>query len=198
MANLDEFIELYGKADLLRVAEIKAPKDYDSFINRLYIEIGDVISGMESARKERTEDGEDRISVEIVQNMKARGYIAFKDPTHGGHVDIFVQPERKQEFTWFAEAKIWRGSIKLKGGLEQLLNRYASGRQKNIGLLVYFKCPELTIKLNEWRSFISDNGLCQFKNNNLINDFSFETTHKQQAGTEVVVRHMGINLCWSP
>lgn len=109
-----------------------------------------------------------------------------------------MTPTKKNEYKWYAEAKLWNGPKYLSGGLNQLMTRYASGRQPMLGFFIYFQKPDLVNKMADWRNHITINCLHGFVSHNEIDDFSIETIHNHQSGAAVVVRHFGINFCWDP
>lgn len=198
MHDLRLFVELYGQSDLLRILEIKAPKSVDVFIRRLYEEMEIIIRSLEGGRKERHDDSEDRLSIEIVNCLRSAGYYSEKDPTHGGHVDILVAPERNRSMKWYGEAKIWNGVTYLNGGIDQLLSRYASGRDRQLGFLVYFKEKNLISKMKTWLTHVDGMPDVYPNKSNVIDDYSFTSTHRHSTGATIEVRHFAINIDWDP
>lgn len=196
---LEHFVADFGTEYLLRKCEIQAPPNEATFIHRLYEALQEIVIDLESAPKERHKDDEDRISVEIVLALRGHGFSATKDTTQGGHVDIHVSAIRKPQMRWYGEAKIWKGPKYLRGGLNQLLLRYATGRQTDLGLLIYFQKPGIVTRLREWkRALHSSANQIQLKHTNVLNNFTLESEHLHKSGATVRVRHIGINLDWSP
>ena len=195
---LDAFINLYGVDKFNRLMEVCAPLSQDVFVSRLYREIEEMVEALESARKERKDDSEDRLSSEIVLNLRARGYSAFKDPTQGGHVDIYVRAKDQDKFTWYAEAKIWNGPVYVEGGLGQLLQRYATGRHPDLGLFIYFKDRGIVNKLRDWSAHLELNRLEGLDKIYPVNDFCFDSTHFHASGADIKIRHFGVNVFWRP
>ncbi|BBH12952.1 hypothetical protein [Chromobacterium haemolyticum] len=197
MSSFDDFARLYGEVPFRRTLEIIAPANYDTFVSRLYEELGCIIQNLESAPKERSKDLEDRLSLEIVNCLKSAGYISEKDPTHGGHVDILVYPVQKKDMKWYAEAKIWGGVEYLNGGMDQLLTRYASGRHPSLGFIVYFKNGEIIDSMSKWAVCLKDRSDFQEKDES-EDGFTFSTMHNHASGKNIMVRHFAVNLNWSP
>ncbi len=198
MHNLESFITAYGIDEFRRTMEIHAPETASIFIERLHTEIEAIVTELESARKERSNDSEDRLSVEIVNCLKSAGYFAEKDPTHGGHVDFLVSPKTKRAMKWYGEAKIWSSVGYLEGGIDQLLGRYASGRERFLGFFIYFKSRDIAGIMNRWLAHL--NGLTSVigGKSRVIDELSFITCHKHDAGTEIQVRHFAVNIYWNP
>ena len=99
---------------------------------------------------------------------------------------------------WYGEAKIWNGVTYLQKGINQLLTRYASGREKNLGFLVYFRFPGMTGKMSEWLSHLNLQSDVDSHNSIITNEFIFSTTHLHSAGTKIEVKHFAINVHWNP
>lgn len=195
-SNVSEFAELYGYSELIRTMQIQAPVDHDAFISRLHQELGRIIQLIESGPKERAADGEDRLTMELVSCLTSAGYIAVKDPTQGGHVDVLVTPKQNQSMRWIGEAKIWNGVEYLHGGMEQLLTRYATGREKHLGFIIYIKKAKAAKLILKWRGYVKGLPVCYARSTECIDQFSFSSNHVHQSGIEVTVRHFGINIFW--
>ncbi|UDM18396.1 hypothetical protein [Vogesella sp. XCS3] len=194
--DLEDFLSLYGAVDLIRTMEIIAPETEEVFITRLYKELDEIIVSLEAGKKERSEDGEDRLSIEIVSCLQRSGYVAMKDPTQGGHVDMLVQPKQRSAMKWYGEAKIWDGVAYLQSGMDQLLDRYATGRQIYLGFLVYFKEQGIVTKMKKWfehLSLLPKTYCCKCEP---ITDFSFSSTHPHSSGSKILVRHFSVNVEW--
>lgn len=196
--DLDHFIELYGQSDLLRLAEILGPLTEDVFVNRLYMEIEKIVKTIEEGRKERSKDGENRLTLELVTSLRQTGYLADNDPTHGGHVDLLVRPKNKPEMKWYGEAKIWDGVEYLHGGITQLITRYASGRERRLGFLVYFRCDSLMSKMGDWQEHLEHDSETYKDDFFKIDDYSFVSSHQHSSGSKIFVRHFAININWKP
>jgi hypothetical protein len=134
--TVGEYRRRYGDDELVRVVEIAHPSTGEIFVKRLYKELDAVIDEIERTASLRQKDGEDHITSDIVLGLRRAGYNATHDAYSKGHADIKVAQD---EFVWLGEAKIHDGYDYLLKGLKQLLSRYATGREKGSGLLVYIK-----------------------------------------------------------
>ncbi|PZO15349.1 MAG: hypothetical protein DCF25_13695 [Leptolyngbya foveolarum] len=65
--------------------------DYESFLDHLYAELDLVILRLEENRELRLNDSEDRLTLDIVDWLKGRGFHAEHEPKIGGHVDLVVR-----------------------------------------------------------------------------------------------------------
>ena len=196
--NLDQFVKLYGYQEFIRLAEIQGPLSQDAFVDRLHIELDKIIKSLEEAPKDRVSDKEDRLTHEIVVSLRAAGYLADKDPMHGGHVDFLVRPREKPEMKWYGEAKIWHGVEYLDGGMRQLLSRYASGRERQLGFLVYFPCDALIPKMGEWHDYLKAKADHHMPDFSKVDDYSFISSHPHSSGAKIFVRHFAVNIHWRP
>lgn len=195
---LEEFEKSFSHEELRELFEVRSPKDYEIFIRRLYQTLEAILIKMEESPKERNHDSEDRISVEIVLALSRSGYVATKDPTQGGHVDIHVAPPKKPEMKWYGEAKIWDGPGSIEKGLTQLLSRYATGRQSQLGIFIYFQKKGVVTKLLDWQEHLRINRPQDLIQVTPITDFILESNHIHKSGAQITVRHFGVNLDWSP
>jgi len=110
----------------------------DDLIRNLYKDIDKVISQIQENPGVRQQDNEDRLTIEIVDQLRSLGHEASHDTKIGGHADIVV---RKNDFLWLGEAKIYQHNNNLWEGFLQLLTRYSTGdfNQENGGLLIYIR-----------------------------------------------------------
>ncbi|WP_188009241.1 hypothetical protein [Grimontia hollisae] len=136
----------------------KTVTNYDEFVSQLNSDIESGISGLQHNRHQFQHPhwGEDPITCNLITHLNALGYDAEHDTQHGGHCDILVK-NPLQRFEWIGEAKLWKGPDYIRGGLEQLLTRYASGtiNENRGGVLVYVKQPNALKKLQTWKSVLT-------------------------------------------
>ncbi|EGQ9297305.1 hypothetical protein ACSTLJ_04760 [Vibrio parahaemolyticus] len=138
--------------------ERKTVSDYNSFVRVLNKDLKNAIQRMQHDRHQYQDlsFGEDALTSVLINSLQALNYDAEHDTQHGGHCDILVKHQSHQ-FEWIGEAKLWKGPAYIKGGLEQLLNRYAtatSGESAG-GMLVYVRQPNALSKLRDWHSELS-------------------------------------------
>ena len=108
-------------------------ENYEDFIRQLYKDLDEVIQTLQLNRELRQKDSEDRITIDIVNILSAKGYTSSHDKKSGGHVDITVE---LRDFIWFGEAKKHEAYGNLLEGFKQLCTRYTTGEvnQNNGGL----------------------------------------------------------------
>lgn len=110
-------------AAAFRRLKISEEGTYQEFMEQLYDDIDESIYALQASRELRQNDGEDRISQDILIGLSRQGYLATHDGKTGGHVDLTV---RLGDHSWIGEAK---KDGNFQEGFLQLTTRYvqASG-----------------------------------------------------------------------
>lgn len=197
---LMDFVELYGIEQLNKTMEITAPVSQEIFISRLYKEIDKIVDGIERNPKIRAKDKEDRLSEEIVTALNSAGYNASHDKYNRGHADICVEVKT---FKWIGEAKIHTSYHWLYKGFQQLHTRYTTGRECDVGILIYIRNVNANSVMTEWRGRLEN----QYKKKSRSIDFencqsravTFYSTHAHKSsGLLIKTRHMGVVLNYEP
>lgn len=189
------------RPDLAAFADRLLVTSYEQFVRVLYQDLDACIRFMEDDPKVRLDDGEDRLTTEIIGQLKSRGYSATHDELVGGHSDIVVRYFDK--YVWVAEAKIHSSYDYLSGGFDQLTTRYLRGTTNaNEGaLLIYIRNADVAAVVKNWNANLVERGLPDFSCNACSSrgDLGFYNMHKHQSsGLPVRIRHVGINLHWDP
>ncbi|EMV1762024.1 hypothetical protein PO360_03635 [Enterobacter ludwigii] len=173
---------------------------YDKFILMLYKDIEATLALIEKTASLRQNDGEDRLSIEIINILIGAGYLASHDQYINGHSDIVVS---FNSFTWIGEAKIHSSYDYLMEGFMQLCDRYSTGNENDCegGLIFYIKGNNALEVVEKWKAdLITRNvaGLKTFRCNNRKN-LSFYSTHTHsKSGLIYKVRHFGVILGFNP
>ncbi|NOH19108.1 hypothetical protein [Vibrio cyclitrophicus] len=138
--------------------ERKTVSTYEEFVKVLKKDLLKAIQDVQHDRHQfqGANFGEDAISSVLIKCLRFMNYDAEHDTQHGGHCDILVK-HQGMRFEWIGEAKLWKGQSYVKGGLEQLLTRYATGTEGESagGLIVYVKQPDALDKLKTWHAELS-------------------------------------------
>ena len=127
------------------------------------------------------------------------GINAVQEGHSNGHVDLTItanltSPVQRR----LAEAKIENGPAYHEKGLDQLLGRYSTGRDRYAWLLVYVKVAGIKYRLDEIRTFLNmkkphkQKGACRDHGHNL--KWFFHSDHEHSSGEEITVTHVGFNL----
>ena len=173
---------------------------YEKFISVLYDDIDKIVARMEENPELRKDDGEDRLTIEIINQLCAMGYDASHETKIGGHADLVVKNQTKG-WIWIGEAKIHNGYAWLLKGFNQLTTRYSTGNDNNCqgGLLIYIRNIDAKNVMNKWQTHLKENiegiKIMPCPNNSL----SFYSTHNhQRTGLEFKVRHIPLVLSFKP
>lgn len=199
MISLEDFYRYSPKPAvqaMIRRAMLGEGGTYDEFIEQLYADIDESIYALQATRELRQDDGEDRITLDILLGLNRQGYQATHDSKTGGHVDLSV---RLGSHSWIGEAK---KDGNFQEGYLQLTSRYvqASGNfaHDQGGLLFYMiQAADALGKLNDWRTKLTTDGYtCSDCGKNKL---AFYSTHKLVgSGTDFKIRSMAVALHHKP
>ena len=89
------------------------------------------------------------------------GLTVTREGHSNGHVDLTIHvrlasPIRRR----LAEAKIDRGPENHVGGMQQLINRYSTGRDKHALMIAYVKLPSIATRVQALRSHLNKSLPC--------------------------------------
>jgi hypothetical protein len=198
--TLEQFNRYAGKRNVQTAfarARISEEGTYQEFIDQLYEDLDQAIYALQASRELRQEDGEDRITADILSRLNVVGYRATHDTKSGGHVDLSVR--LGDDHSWIGEAK---KDGNFSEGFLQLSTRYVqtSGNfaHDQAGLLFYLiKTPDARRTLNGWKGKISAvANECEDCTKNVL---AFYSTHMLEgSGTALKVRTMGVALYHDP
>ncbi|WP_306043669.1 hypothetical protein [Mameliella sp. MMSF_3455] len=146
------------------------------------------------------EQGEDELSVTIVEQLRSLSIQATHDTQTGGHCDIHV--EGKDHFLWIGEAKIHKDYEWLVKGFLQLSTRYATGGygQDHGEIVIYCRVRDGAHVLSKWKDLVEE----QEAEISVVEDkieerLWFRTKHKlNRTGLPFYIRHRLIPLFHEP
>lgn len=181
--------------EAFRRHQVASGEVYADFVDFLYKDLDRAIFALQAGRELLQDDSEDRITADLMRQMRQLGYRAIHDSKTGGHVDLSVE---LGEFSWIGEAK---KDGNFKEGFLQLMTRYvpASGNYSHNagGLLFYLvKTKKALAMLEKWMKEIGGDGTCEKCANNVL---AFYSEHELEgSGTMFRVRTMGVSLYHDP
>lgn len=174
-------------------------KTYDDFSDILYNDIDRIIYKMQENAELRHEDGEDRLTIDIVNMLNVMGYNASHDEKHGGHTDILI---KKQSFLWIGEAKKHSNYNYLWEGFQQLNTRYSTGddNQQEGGIIIYITNKDANSVMIKWNEHLAEKKLPDYEANPCKKrKLTFLSTHQhEKSGLKFKVRHMPVLLHFEP
>jgi hypothetical protein len=172
---------------------------YDDFIKILYIDVDKIIYRIQENPELRKQDQEDRLTIDITNQLCCLGYNASHDSKVGGHADLVV---RNKDFLWIGEAKIHNDYDYLWEGFQQLCTRYSVGdsNQKDGGILIYIRVRDANLVVKKWQEHLLSKNLpdyccvpCESR------EISFFSIHRhERSGQAFRVRHMPVMLYFDP
>uniref|UniRef100_UPI0040473A2C hypothetical protein n=1 Tax=Yoonia sp. TaxID=2212373 RepID=UPI0040473A2C len=146
------------------------------------------------------EQGEDELSVTIVEQLKILGIQASHDTQTRGHCDIHV--EGVDHFLWIGEAKIHKSYAWLEDGFKQLSTRYATGGygQDRGEIIIYCRVQNGAAVLTEWSKRLSAAfGDVEVVEDLIDNRLWFRTRHIcENSGLPFHIRHRLLPMHFNP
>lgn len=201
LERLGDYIEKYGQSDLIDFLARRSPRSSSEFIERLSSDIRVILGEIENQADKLQGEGEEKLRDRVLQSLRALGYRASAEEDNRGHTDLLVYSQHVKA-KWIGEAKIHRDYDYLADGLRQLLNRYTSGRESTVGLIIFIFQEKANLIVSRWRAKIQDESLCGFcgdfetvPGDRL--DFSSKHVHRS-SGFSVSTRHFFALLHYSP
>lgn len=159
------------------------------------------ISQLERSKKDYQSANENAISSFLAAALSTGEISVTREENSNGHVDLTVKiincpPYRVK----LGEAKIWRSNKYHVGGIDQLLNRYTTGRECRGFVISYVRERDIKILFENLRKYLDKNkpfdldGLC--KDHNIR--WSFLSSHNHNSGELIEICHVGCNLFVEP
>jgi len=194
LQNLEQYIPGLG-----RFPSRFLVTDYNQFIELLYKDIDDIIYQIQENPELRQKDGEDRLTIDIRDQLRRLGYDAAHDSKFGGHADLLV---KKGNFTWIGEAKIHSSYNYLWEGFLQLTTRYSTGdsNQRDGGIFIYIRQKNVSAIIEKWKNHLLSKELPDFNSEACENrEISFFSTHKHEgSGQDFRIKHIPVILYFQP
>lgn len=203
--GLQQYASLLGDKVLARLVRLRVATDTDDyvgFVECLSEEIDNIFSAFQASPQRRCNDGEDKITDDLVVNLRTAGYDANHDQDSGGHVDITV---KAGSLTWIGEAKIYRNVGAIYEGFLQLTTRYrpASGNfdHNRAGMLIYMTTkPNAKAQMDAWRQYVKKKAIPGYHDWDCArNQLAFHSEHTHEvSGLPFQVRHIPLMLYHQP
>ena len=168
----------------------------EEFDEALESHILDAVRWLEDNANSLHRDSEDSLSTTLAGRISMKELIDTSRETNTrGHVDITIKVitiSRKR----LGEAKIYDGYAYHEKGLQQLVERYSTGRERSGYMFCYVKAPDIKGKMEKLQA---DCDACKPCRQNTASvkhkeKWAFETRHTHASGEDLRVVHFGINL----
>jgi hypothetical protein len=142
---------------------------------------------------------EEAISAFLVAYLNMPGLRATQEAHSNGHVDITIEAEHAPPLRRrLGEAKIYNGPAYHVEGLQQLINRYTTGREGSGLVLEYVKQQGIRNLVDKIRSHMDLEKPCgqDGSSQNHRIRWAFTTNHQHRSGEVLRVLHLNCNLNW--
>lgn len=195
-SNLYNYIELIKRLspETLELVTANSEEEFDSAFDNWLTQ---AISKLEAGKKEFKDLSEDGLSTILACSLSTPEISVTREQNSNGHVDLTVKLNNAAtQRTKLGEAKIWRGKEYHVKGLDQLLNRYPTGRECRGFVISYVQQSDIKGLFEDLRKHIDKKkpfnleGLCQDHNIK----WSFLSNHKHNSGELISICHIGCNL----
>lgn len=155
------------------------------------------ISQMEANSKKLKSFDEDTLSSILTMALNTGELSVTREKYSNGHVDLTVKlVNSTTNWTKLGEAKIWRYPSYQAKGIDQLLNRYTTGRECRGFVISYVKLQDIKTLFEKLREYIDNEKSCDLqgicKDHNIR--WSFLSSHKHSSGELVEICHVGCNM----
>ncbi len=153
---------------------------------------------IEKNKKNFQKLNEDGLSAALAGALMIPGWLTvLQEANSNGHVDLTIEVEgRVPARVKLGEAKIYDGPVYHVQGLQQLLQRYTTGREGRGLLIAYVRRKNIKDLVEKLRTHM-DKELPltqQGPSQDHLLQWSFLTVHLHSSGEKVQVGHIGCNL----
>ncbi|QYM80702.1 hypothetical protein K0B96_08915 [Horticoccus luteus] len=159
--------------------------------------LGPAIAHLETNKLNYMELDEEGLSAVLCASLSIPGLAVSQEKHSNGHVDLTIEaehcvPVRRK----LGEAKIYNGPVYHIGGLVQLLQRYATGREGRGILIAYVRKKNIAGLLAKIREQMNAELPCdqQGETTDHLHKWSFLSKHAHHSGVHLQVSHVGCNL----
>lgn len=169
-------------------------EDHDNALERL---IDGAVRWLEDNANDLKGSSENLLSTTLAGKISMPGLRAVRERNVNGHVDITIEIEHSYPHRrWLAEAKKWKGESWHVEGMEQLIDRYSTGRDRSGYVFDYVQKPDIEGKWKALRAGLDKTR--PLGQEAACTDhpaaWAFETFHKHRSGRTIRVVHYGVNL----
>lgn len=195
-SNLYNYIELTKKLsrETLDLITANSDEEFDSAFDNWLTQ---AISRMEANKLNYSKLDENGLSSVLAASLTTGEISVTQEQNSNGHVDLTVKLNNSSTpRTKLGEAKIWRGKEYHVKGLDQLLNRYTTGRECRGFVISYVQQKDIKGLFEDLQKHINSEkpfnleGLCLEHNIK----WSFLSNHKHNSGELITICHIGCNL----
>lgn len=156
------------------------------------------VTGLETNKRNFKDLDEVGLTGTLALALSIPGLSITQETNSNGHVDLTIEadhclPARRK----LGEAKIYDGPAYHMRGIEQLLDRYTTGREGRGLMIVYFRTKDIAGLIAKLREKMDIDLPCRQRGMTVdhVLKWSFISTHCLSSGDNHEVGHIGCNLC---
>lgn len=169
-------------------------KEFDNLLEK-YIE--QCVDGMEAEAHHLHPDKEEKLSAFLAAKMSHPGLDVRREGFTNGHVDLTIRQEGViGGQVRLAKAKIYAGPAYHVSALEQLVNRYSTGRPRTGYVIEYVKKAEIEKLVEGLRAHADKNQPVQQlgKTSDHPMKWAYQSNHLHASSALMRVVHVNVNL----
>lgn len=155
------------------------------------------VHGLEVNSKNFTALNEEGLTAVLAQALSIPGFTVTQETNSNGHVDITIKADHCMPMRQkLGEAKVWDGPAWHLKGVEQLLDKYTTGRETRGLLISYVRTADIAGLILKLRQRMDEElpNQQQKPASDLALKWSFQTDHLHSCGEVLEVAHVGCNL----
>lgn len=155
------------------------------------------VAGMEAEAQHLHPDSEEKLSAFLAARLSHPGLDVRREGYTNGHVDLTIRQEGAVGGqVRLAEAKIYGGPAYHTSALEQLINRYSTGRPRTGYVIEYFKNPSIARLVKGLRDHADVNHPVQQEGATADHPmkWAYQSSHRHVTDELLRVVHVNVNL----
>jgi hypothetical protein len=159
--------------------------------------LGPAVARLEENKKLFKGLREEGLTAALAMSLSIPGLAVSQEKNSNGHVDLVIQADHSTTVRKkLLEAKIYKGPKYHISGLQQLLERYTTGREGDGLLVAYFKKRNIASLVPKLRRRMDSTRPCKQQGpaSDHVHKWSFRSKHSHTSGEQVQVSHIGCNL----
>ncbi len=195
LALAEELLTRYPDNASLKLFVSKSDAEFDK---ALEVVLGDAAVHLEANANHLTDQNEDAITAVLVAFLNIPGILRCLQQLHtNGHVDLTLESHPPFPRRRLGEAKIYHGPAYHVKGMEQLVERYSTGREGSGFVVEYVMVPNIEGLVDNVKEYLDKNKPCAQDGDAQDHQlrWTFITYHLHSSGVRYRVLHLNFNLC---
>jgi len=195
-SNLYNYIELTKRLsrETLDLVTSISNEEFDTAFDNWLTQ---AVANLEANKLNYQNLDENGLSAVLAGSLRTGEISVTQEQNSNGHVDLtFKLNNASPHRIKLGEAKIWRGKEYHAKGLDQILNRYTTGRECRGFVISYVRIKDIKDLFDTLRKYMDEakpfnlDGLCVDHNIK----WSFLSKHRHDSGELISICHLGCNM----